>query len=59
MNAVAVILKPTRHGWAVALTDGREVARFNGPAARWRAARHIAGRGSAMRDRTAASLLQR
>ena len=41
MNAVAVILKPVHHGWAIALTDGREIARFTGPAARWRAMRYI------------------
>jgi hypothetical protein len=45
MKTVAVILKPVDHGWAVALTDGREVARFTGPGARWRAVRYIAGRG--------------
>jgi hypothetical protein len=45
MKTVAVILKPVDHGWAVALTDGREVARFTGPGARWRATRYIAGRG--------------
>jgi hypothetical protein len=33
MNALALIIRPTRHGWAVYLTDGRELARFNGPAA--------------------------
>jgi len=45
MSAVAVILRPVDHGWVVALTDGREVARFTGPAARWRATRYIALRG--------------
>ena len=45
MNAVAVILKPIDHGWAVALTDGRELARFTGLAAKWRAARYLAARG--------------
>ena len=45
MNAVAVILKPIDHGWAVALTDGRELARFTGLAAKWRATRYLAGRG--------------
>jgi len=45
MNAVAVILKPVDHGWAVALTDGREVARFRGPGAKWRAIRYIADLG--------------
>lgn len=44
MNAVAMILTPVDHGWAVALTDGREVARFTGPAARWRALRYIKSR---------------
>jgi len=43
MSAVAVILKPIDHGWAVALTDGRELARFTGLGARWRAMRYIAG----------------
>jgi hypothetical protein len=31
MNALAVVLKPVNHGWVVALTDGRELARFTGP----------------------------
>jgi hypothetical protein len=44
MNAVAVILKPVDHGWVVALTDGRQLARFIGPGAKWRATRYIAGR---------------
>ena len=44
MKSVAVILRPVDHGWVVALTDGREVARFTGPGARWRAIRYIAGR---------------
>ena len=30
MNPLAVALKPINHGWAVALTDRREVARFTG-----------------------------
>jgi hypothetical protein len=42
MNAQALMLGPTRHGWAVYLTDGRELARFTGPAARRRALRYIA-----------------
>jgi hypothetical protein len=45
MKPVAVILKPVDHGWAVALTDGRELARFTGPGARWRATRYIACQG--------------
>jgi len=45
MNSVAVILKPVDHGWVVALTDGRELARFTGLGAKWRARRYLAGRG--------------
>ena len=40
MNMVALILKPVDHGWTVALTDGRELARFTGPWAKWRAIRY-------------------
>ena len=42
MNPLAVVLKPVNHGWAVALTDGREVARFTGPTAKHRALRYVA-----------------
>jgi hypothetical protein len=42
MNAHSIILNPIRHGWAVQLTDGRELARFLGPGSRWRALRHVA-----------------
>ena len=45
MNAVAVILRQVDHGWAVALTDGRELARFTGPGAKRRATRYIARQG--------------
>ena len=41
MNALAVILKPIDHGWAVTLSDGRELARFTGLAARRRALRYL------------------
>ena len=41
MTALTLMLKPIPHGWAVAVTDGRELARFAGPAARWRALRYI------------------
>jgi hypothetical protein len=44
MTAVAVVLKPISHGWAVALTDGRELARFTGPGARCRAVRFVTQR---------------
>jgi hypothetical protein len=41
-SPLGIILKPTDDGWAVCLTDGRQLARFRGPGARWRAARHLA-----------------
>ncbi len=31
----------TSRGWAVVLTDGRELAHFRGPVARWRAERYL------------------
>lgn len=37
----AIVLAPILGGWAVRLTDGRELARFRGPAARLRAVRFI------------------
>jgi hypothetical protein len=42
MNALALTIRPIPHGWAVYLTDGRELARFNGPAAKRRALRYLA-----------------
>jgi hypothetical protein len=36
------MLKPIRGGWIIELTDGREVARFTGPAAKRRALRYLA-----------------
>jgi hypothetical protein len=42
MNALGLMIRPTHHGWAVYLTDGRELARFNGPAAKRRALRYLA-----------------
>jgi hypothetical protein len=41
MNPLAVTLKPIDHGWAVTLSDGRELARFTGPAAKFRALRYL------------------
>ena len=41
MNALSLMIMPIRHGWAVRLGDGRELARFYGPAARWRATRYL------------------
>jgi hypothetical protein len=42
MNALAVVLRPINHGWMIALTDGREIARFTGPGAKRRALRYVA-----------------
>lgn len=41
MNALTLMLKPIRHGWALVLSDGREVVRFTGPCARLRALRYL------------------
>jgi len=41
--ALGIILKPIPGGWAVCLTNGRELARFRGPGARRRALRFAAG----------------
>ena len=41
MYALAAVLKPLDHGWSVALTDGRELARFNGLGAKRRALRYL------------------
>jgi hypothetical protein len=43
MDAVALMVKPIDHGWAVALTDGRELVRFTGLWAKRRALRYLAG----------------
>ena len=43
MNALAVMLQRIDRGWAVTLTDGRELARFTGLGARRRALRYLAG----------------
>jgi hypothetical protein len=50
MTALALIIRPTRHGWAIYLTDGRELARFNGPAAKRRALRYLASTTKALQD---------
>jgi hypothetical protein len=41
MKALALMLKPISHGWAVALTDGRELVRFTGLGAKRRALRYL------------------
>lgn len=50
MNALRMIIRPIRHGWAVQLTDGRELARFLGPGARWRAMRYLQRTVEALRS---------
>jgi hypothetical protein len=37
----SIILKRILGGWAVCLSDGRELARFWGPGARFRALRYL------------------
>jgi hypothetical protein len=41
MSALRMMLRPIRYGWSVQLSDGRELARFLGPAAKWRAMRYL------------------
>jgi hypothetical protein len=43
-NTLAIILKPIFGGWAVCLSDGRELALFRGPRARLRALRYVEAR---------------
>ncbi len=42
MNALSLILKPTSRGWAVYLSDGREVAQYSGPGSKQRALDYVA-----------------
>jgi hypothetical protein len=42
MNTLALMIRPTHPGWAVYLTDGRELARFRGPGSKGRALRYLA-----------------
>jgi hypothetical protein len=42
MNALVVMHKHIRHGWAVTLSDGRELVRFTGLGAKRRALRYLA-----------------
>lgn len=39
--ALSIILRPVVGGWSVCLSDGRELERFRGPGARWRALRYL------------------
>jgi hypothetical protein len=41
MTALAFMLKPIDHGWAVMLSDGRELVRFIGLGAKRRALRYL------------------
>ncbi len=45
MHALTLTLRRIHHGWAVALTDGREVARFQGLCAKRRALRYLSDTG--------------
>jgi hypothetical protein len=36
-----MMIRPIPYGWSVQLSDGRELARFVGPGARWRATRYL------------------
>lgn len=45
MTALALMIGPTRDGWAVYLTNGREIARYRGSFAKRRALRRAASFG--------------
>jgi hypothetical protein len=42
LNALAIMLKPIHHGWAVTLSNGSELVRFTGLGAKRRALRYLA-----------------
>ena len=48
VGSLGVILKPIVGGWVIELTDGREVARFTGLAAKRRALRYLASHNIVM-----------
>jgi hypothetical protein len=48
-DALAMMIRPIPHGWTVQLTDGRELARFLGPGARWRALRYLRRAANALK----------
>jgi hypothetical protein len=54
MSALWMMIRPIRYGWAVQLSDGRELARFLGPGARWRATRYLRRAAEALRTPGAA-----
>jgi hypothetical protein len=41
MTALGLMIAPIPRGWAVYLTNGRELARYRGIGARWRALRRL------------------
>lgn len=41
MTALSMMIRPIPRGWMVQLSDGRELARFHGPGAEWRAIRYL------------------
>jgi hypothetical protein len=43
-NMLSIVFRPIRGGWAVCLTNGRQLARFRGPGARTRAVRYVESR---------------
>jgi hypothetical protein len=49
VNSLALTLKPIHHGWAVALTDGRELVRFTGFGAKRKAVRYLVSIASGRR----------
>jgi hypothetical protein len=40
--ALALMIRPTADGWGVYLSNGQEVVRYRGLAAKWRALRYLA-----------------
>ncbi|HUJ34120.1 MAG TPA: hypothetical protein VLW51_02845 [Solirubrobacteraceae bacterium] len=50
MSALRMMLRPIRYGWSVQLSDGRELARFLGPAAKWRAMRYLQRAAEALKN---------
>jgi hypothetical protein len=50
MTALRLMLRPIRYGWSVELSDGRELARFLGPAAKWRAMRYLQRAAEALKN---------
>jgi len=48
MTVLRMMVRPIRYGWSVQLSDGRELARFLGPGARWRAMRYLSRAAEAL-----------